>query len=574
MPRAAGKRGFWPRTVDLSADLRAGLTVALVSVAEGMAYALVAGVNPVFGLYAGSVTVIVGSLLSSSTLLMVTATNALALVTADRIGALGADVDPVAAMATLTLLVGVVMAVLGLLRLGSLVRFISAEVQAGLVAAVAVLIVLGQLDELVGYRTSGGGKVRQAVDTVIHPAAWNWPTVAVGFGCVAVLVVVKRTRLRSSADIAALILGTLAVAGLGLDSVATVADIADIPTGLASLPVPHLPDFSLVPALAVSAVAAAIVGLSEAATVGSAYPNPDGRRSEVSRDFLAQGVANIAGGLVRALPSGGSLSRTGVNQSAGARSRWSGVFAGVLLLVLVAVAGSLAELIPMATLAAILVVIGVETLVREVRRLVLARWVSRPHLVAAALTVVIGVVGELTTAILVGVGASLLLFTLSMADRLRIVAWVPAGPGVWREVMAPQRLEPGTVTVLALTGSAYFASTYSAAALLPDLTATPRAAVVLQLRGRRFYSLTGIDALNDLVTRIQAAGHVVLLADVEPSQRAALQRTHVIDRVGEGHLVWREDTIGAAATVAAARARAELASAAPADPPAGNDRGG
>ena len=127
------------------------VTVALVSVAEGMAYALVAGVDPVYGLYAGSVSVLVGSLLASSSLLVITATNALALVAADHIGALGDDVDPATALFTLTVLVGVVMAGLGPARLGSVVRFISAEVQAGLVAAVALLIVLGQYDELVGY---------------------------------------------------------------------------------------------------------------------------------------------------------------------------------------------------------------------------------------------------------------------------------------------------------------------------------------------------------------------------------------------------------------------------------------
>ena len=112
-------RGFWPRVADVPKDLGAGITVALVSIAEGMAYALVAGVDPIYGLGAGSVTVIVGSLLSSTTLLMVTATNALALVAADKIGALGPDVDPATAMFTLALLVGVVMMFLGLRKLGS-----------------------------------------------------------------------------------------------------------------------------------------------------------------------------------------------------------------------------------------------------------------------------------------------------------------------------------------------------------------------------------------------------------------------------------------------------------------------
>ena len=166
-----------PRRADLPRDLAAGFTVALVSVAEGMAYALVAGVDPVYGLYAGSVTVLVGSLFASSTLLVVTATNALALVTAEKIGVLGDGVDPAVAMFTLTLLVGMVMAALGLLRLGSLVRFISAEVQAGLVAAVAILIVLGQYDELVGYASkSSGGKVVKAADISAHVTSWHGVT--------------------------------------------------------------------------------------------------------------------------------------------------------------------------------------------------------------------------------------------------------------------------------------------------------------------------------------------------------------------------------------------------------------
>ena len=532
-------------------DLGAGLTVALVSVAEGMAYALVAGVDPIYGLYAGSVTVIVGSLLASSTLLMVTATNALALVAADKIGALGSGVDPATAMFTLTLLVGIVMAILGLLKLGSVVRFISAEIQAGLVAAVALLILLGQYKDLVGYTSKvDGGKVKKAADITWHITDWNWPTVAVGVGCIAILIVVKRTALRSYADIFALVLGTVAVSALHLRSVETVKSIASIPTGWSSVPTPHLPDFSLVPALIPAAVAAAIVGLSEAATVGAAYPNPDGHSSDVSRDFLAQGAANIVGGFFRTMVVGGSLSRTGVNESAGARSRWSGVFAGFLLLILVAVAGKLAELIPLTTLAAILIVIGFETLLKEVRHLIKARWVSKPHLFAAGITVLVGVFAELTAAIFTGVALSLLLFTLTMADRAKIVTWRKSGEDRWQEVAPPAALAAGSTTVLALTGSAYFASTYKASQATPDFKQVTGAAVILQMRGFEFYSLTGVDYLVDLVTELQKHGHLVVLSDVAPSQRHILERTGLLVGIGEGNVIWQKDVVGEAATEA------------------------
>ena len=550
----------WPRRADLPRDLAAAITVALVSVAEGMAYALVAGVDPVYGLYAGSVTVLVGSLMASSTLLVITATNALALVAADKIGALGGGVDPAVAMFTLTVLVGVVMAALGLLRLGSLVRFISAEVQAGLVAAVAILIVLGQYDELVGFASdSSGGKVVKAADISAHVTSWHVPTTAVGLGCVAALVLVKRTRWRAYADIVALVVGTLAVSGLGLRGVDTVGDVASIPTGLAAIPTPHLPDLSLVPELLPAAIAAAIVGLSEAATVGAAYPNPDGSRSDMSRDFLAQGLANIAGGFFRALPSGGSLSRTGVNVTSGARSRWAGVAAAVLLVVIVAVAGKVAELIPLTTLAAILMVIGVETLVREVRHLVKARWVSVAHLCAAVATVVVGIVAELTAAIFTGVALSLLLYMFTVADRARLTAWTRRPDETWEETDPPAELASAEVTVLAVSGSAYFASAYRADQAFPAHDRTAGAAVILQLRDRTFYSLTSLDWIAALIRSLHGHGNRVFLADIDPSQRTALSRSGLLALLGPDGVVWRDPVIGAAAAEASRRASAWLA---------------
>ncbi|MFV0533385.1 MAG: SulP family inorganic anion transporter [Cumulibacter sp.] len=547
--------GFLPRRRDIGHDLGAGLTVALVSVAEGMAYALVAGVDPIYGLYAGSVTVIVGSLLASTSLLLVTATNALALVTADKIGALGSD-DPATAMFTLTLLVGVVMTILGLLRLGSLIRFISREISAALVTAVALLIVLGQYKDLVGYTSDlDGNKVRKAIDITAHLPSWDWPTVAIGVGCIMLIVLTKMTMFRSYADIVALVVGTAVVAAFDLQGIETIGDIASIPTGLDAVPTPHMPDLSLVPTLIPAAIAAAIVGLSEAATVGSAYPNRDGTPSDASRDFIAQGAANLVGGFFRTMVVAGSLSRTGVNVSASARSRWAGVYAGILLVILIVLAGDIAELIPLCTLAAILIVIGAETMVREVRHLIRSRFVSWPHLIAGAITVLVGVLDEITTAVFTGVGLSLLLFTLTMGDRLKITAWEPISAGHWRETTPPARLEVGSTTVLALSGSAYFASVYRASHAFPKIGEQGGAAVILQVRGRRLYSLTGVDFLLDLVRDLRKSGNLVILADAEPSQRRTFERTGLLAEVGEEHVIWRESVIGAAATEACALAQ-------------------
>jgi SulP family sulfate permease len=127
----------------LGADLSSGLTVALVSIPEGMAYALVAGVNPNYGLYTGMLTTIVASLTASTSLVVVTLTNAMALVAGERLAGLGGDVDPNRALFTLTLLVGVIMFALGALKLGSVIRFVSREVMSGFIFSTALLIVVG-----------------------------------------------------------------------------------------------------------------------------------------------------------------------------------------------------------------------------------------------------------------------------------------------------------------------------------------------------------------------------------------------------------------------------------------------
>ena len=158
-------------------DLGSGLTVALVSIPEGMAYAMVAGVDPIYGLYTGMVTTIVAALTGSTSLMIVTLTNAMALVTADALAGLSSDADPIRAMFTLTFLVGAIMLLLGVLRLGSIIRFVSAEVMSGFVFATALLIVLGQYDELVGYvSTLEANKLVKAIDITLHFSEWDWPT--------------------------------------------------------------------------------------------------------------------------------------------------------------------------------------------------------------------------------------------------------------------------------------------------------------------------------------------------------------------------------------------------------------
>ncbi|MCC1494534.1 SulP family inorganic anion transporter [Cognatishimia sp. F0-27] len=509
--------GAKPGLKTLVPDLRAGFTVALVSIPEGMAYALVAGVNPVYGLYTGMVTTIVAAATGSTSRLIVTLTNALALVAGDTLADLSGDVDPITALFTLTFMVGVMMALLGALRLGSVIRFVSKEVMTGFIFVTALLIVLGQLRHLVGYSSElDSNRLVKAADILWHWPLWDWPTALAGMLSIAALLALKRSPARGFADFLVIVFAATLVWAVGLQSVEIAADIATVPSGASALPTPVLPDLTLIPLLLGGALAATVVGLSESSGVGAAYPNTNGTRTNMSRDFLGQGLGNIAGAFFQAMPAGGSLSRTGINASGGAQTRVAGIASGVMLALILVVAGSLANLIPLTGLAALLIVIGVEVMWKEGRALVRAWSVSRLSTAMAAVTVLVGLFVDLTAAIFAGVFLSLLLYAIKAAQEGRLVEIVRTPEGTWEETATIAPLKPGDVRVFELDGPLYFASVYDFDRLLPEPGTTQGATLILRVRDRSFESLTGLDWLEGYARAVKEARGQLVLTEVAP----------------------------------------------------------
>ena len=541
-------------------DAMAGLTVALVSIPEGMAYALVAGVNPVYGLYTGMVSTIVASLTVSTSLMVVTLTNALALVTADQLGALGSDVDPVRAMFTLTLLTGAIMFALGALRLGSVIRFVSKEVMSGFVFATALLIALGQYKDLVGYASHlDTNKLFKAIDITLHVQEWQWNTVIVGVGVIGLLLLLQRTRLKKWADILAIGAASAFVALAGWGMVEAVGDIAQVPHGLAALPKPVLPDFRAVPLLLSGAIAAAVVGLAESSGAGAAYPNRDGSRSNMSLDFSGQGLGNLVGAFFQAMPAGGSLSRTGIAAGSGGQTRWSGVFAGLLMATVLVLAGGLAGMIPMTSLAAMLIVIGVEVMIKEGRKLAEAWKISKLQTLAAIVTILVGVFSDLTEAIFAGVILSLLLFAFTKGGSFRVVQWVRTADGGWEEQPVPRELPSNQATVIALDGNVYFASVYSFDDLWPATDQTTNAVLILHLRDRTIYSLTGVEWSKRSARELQARGIRVMVSGVDQETMAIMERVGLVELLGRDSIFLSTSRLGESTASALAAAEAWIA---------------
>ncbi len=382
----------------------------------------------------------------------------------------------------------------------------------------------------------------KAIDITLNIAQWDLATASVGFGSIAVLVLLKRTSLKRFADVLIIVIGSVVVLLLSLETVEIVGDFAEIPR---AFPTPVLPDLTLLPVLAAGAVAAGIVGLAESSGVGSAYPNPSGKRSSMSRDFSGQGLGNLAGSFFQAMPAGGSLSRTGINVSGGASSRWAGVFAGGLMIVFVALFGPLAELIPMTVLAGLLLIIGFEVMRREWPGMVESWRISRLRSAAMIAVILVGIFDDLTVAIFAGVGLSLAIYVYEAATSAHSYELIHTKDEKLEERPIREKLGSNEVAIIQLRGNIYFASVYSFEEFLPDMSDTHNSVIIMRECDRDTVSLTAVDWLVDHAKRYRERGNRLMFSGLSDETVQLYRELGVVEEVGEDNFFIKKPQLGA-----------------------------
>ncbi len=541
-------------------DLVAGFVTGLFSIPEGMAYANIAGFNPVLGLYSGMLPTVVGAAFARTTLMATTLTSAIALSSQSVLQQAGLDPTNPRNIATLTLMVGLVMAIFGLLRLGSLMGFVSNAVMTGFTTGIALQIIVGVLGDATGYKPTGSNTLGKLLNWLVHVNQWEVATTGVAIVTIVVWAIAHRVRaLESLATLVALVVVSAGAALVGV-SVERVGDIASIPSGLPSI---ALPDVTVAPQLLVGAIAVSLVALAQAAGIAAAVPNPDGSRPEASGDFLAQGLANLAGGWFQALPVGGSLSRTGVATGAGARTRWAGIFAGLSLAILVILFGPLAELIPMAVIGGLILVIGGELLVGRAEDIHLVLRTAPAPAAAMIVTFLATTFLPLQQAILSGAGLSLILFCAAASRQGRLMALVPSDaqrPGHWRLAAVPDEAPSGAVTVLLYAGSGLFAEVARIDERWPRTTETHDAAIVLVIKTLPdIPSSTLLKALERRSATLRSHGVRLLIVGVDQETLAVFERSGLTERVGKENIIPATDEVFGDLEIAVAEANAWVA---------------
>lgn len=515
----------------LGKDVPAGLVLGVESVPDGLAGGLLAGVNPIYGLYGYMFGTLFGAVATSSAFMAVQATGAMAVVVSDVPQVHGDTPEANAALFTLSVLTGLVMLGLGLARMGWIVRWVPNAVLTGFINAVAVNIILGQLDYVTGYEAEGENRVARAVDTVLNVPGWQGAAVVVSAATIALILLLERTRLGALGLVVAVGLGS-ALGALELFPVLQLRDITEVPSGL---PAPTMPTLGMVGALLVPALSLAFVGLVQGAAISSSVPNPDGTYPDASGDFRGQGVANIGAGLLQGMPVGGSMSATSLVTNAGARSRVALFVAGLTMVLVVLAFSELVGYIAMPALAGLLVVVGFRTLKPEQVRMV---WrTGAIQATVMTLTFVLTLVIPLQYAVLVGIGMSLMLYVIRQSNRITIKAWTFTETGEVEEGDPPAEVGANEVLVLRPYGSLFFAATGALEEALPSVSEeSRRSVVILSLRGKEDLGSTFINLTTRYAKTLADHDCLLKVSGISDGVMSQLEVTGALAQLGADNI--------------------------------------
>lgn len=538
VPGLASLRGYGRE--DLRGDLSAGLTTAVMLVPQGMAYAMLAGLPPILGLYASLLPLVAYALLGTSRQLAVGPVAMVSLLVAAGVGALAppGTEEYVGLAVALSLLVAAIQLGMGAARLGFLVNFLSHPVISGFTSAAAVLIGLSQLQHLLGYPLPRTHLPHELLASALSDLSRvSAPTLAIGLGSVFVLLALARWAPRAPRALVVVVASTALVAALRLDRVG-VAIVGEVPAGLPPLGL-SWPGAAALVELVPVAVAIGLVGFLESIAVAKKYARDAGYEVDANRELVALGAANLAAALSSAAPVTGGLSRTAVNASAGARTGLAGlVTAGMVALTLLFFT-PLFHFLPRAVLAAIIVtaVLGLVD-VREVRQL----WrVSRVDLLMLAVTFLATLALGIEEGITVGVVASLAAVVMRTTRPHVAVLGRLSGSDVYRNVARhPDAITRPGVIALRLDAQVYFGNVSFLKETLVRLereAAAPTVAVVIDASGINHVDASGARAIEDLVDDYGARGVRLLLAGLKGPVRDVLHRAGLSPRLEEAPTV-------------------------------------
>nr|WP_320048654.1 sulfate permease [uncultured Desulfuromonas sp.] len=514
-------------------DLLSGMIVGIVALPLAIAFAIASGVKPEQGLYTAVIAGFLISLLSGSRVQIGGPTGAFIVVVFSIVQQYGYG-----GLAVATIMAGALLVVMGLCRLGGAIKFIPYPMTIGFTSGIALIIAITQVKDLLGLSLTRSAE--GIVDRIKLYAeginTLNIHAVIVAGLAMAILLLWPKVTKKFPGSIVALLVTTVLVQVLDWPVATIGSAFGDVPS---TLPMPQLPeiDLAMIPQLVSPALTIALLAAIESLLSAVVADGMTGRRHKSNMELVAQGVANIASPLFGGIPATGAIARTATNVKSGGTTPLSGMIHAVTLLLIMMLFGRWARLIPMATLAAILLIVAYH--MSEWRHFIKLFRSPRNDIVVMLTTFVLTVFVDLTVAIETGVVLSALLFMQRMANatEVRHISREINDEVYDEEDDRPicGRQIPTCVEVFEIHGPFFFGATNQFKDTLSIVKKTPQ---ILILRMRHIFTIdaTAIRVLEDVLEKTQRDGTQLMLSGVRPHLLKKLQKTHLYERIGEENI--------------------------------------
>ena len=536
VPAADSLRRY--RITDARSDILAGLTVSAVAVPQAMAYAMIIGVPPIYGLWTAIVMTAIGAIFDSSKQLINGPTNAISIAVLSAVAFIDTPEQRLSAVIMMAFMIGVIQLGITLFRLGDLTRYVSHSVIVGFTFGAGSILVVDQMKNLFGIPAVGGAHDHLLLRfwlTMTQGGGPHLATTLIGFGTMALVILLRGLKRRMNWPllpelfVVVCVMAAL-VAWLGLDQQG-VKVVGAIPAELPGFTRPHL-DLELMKELAGSATAIALLGLLEAISMAKSIAARTKQKLDMNQQCLSEALANIGGSFFQCIPGSGSLTRSAINRQAGGVSQWSGVISAVGVGVIMLVLATYARYLPRSALAGILLVVSYGMV--DWKALSYHWRATRFDAAIVFATAFCALVISVEFCVIVGVLMSFIL-TVPRAGMVLLSEFVVGSRGVLHERL-PQDRACEKILIFGLEGEMFFGALSALERHFEAIENRVTAAteiVILRLKRARNADAVAMTELEDFVLRLKARKVHVLMCGVSSDMHAVMKRVGLVDQLGE-----------------------------------------
>lgn len=524
-------------------DIVAALTVAVIVIPQSMAYAIIAGVNPVYGLYTAIVSTIIASAFGSSNHLIAGPTNAISLLIASSMrDFIGLD-NAYQILFLLTFLVGMLQILFGLFKLGKVINYVSHTVIIGFTAGAGVLIALGQLNQLLGISIKNSiqlSTIEKLLYVITHINETNTYALFLGLLTISIIIVCRKINKNLPGSLIGIIIPIFLILWFSLDKYG-VKLTGEIPAVLPSFKMITL-DIAIVKDIFSSSLAIAIVGLIEAISISKSIATSSKQKINANQEFIGQGMANLVSSFFQCFAGSGSFTRSAVNYYSGAITRLSGILSGVFVAISLIFLAPYAQFIPMPCLAGVILVVAYNMVnKKEFKRI---STINKSDGIVMWVTFIATVLmPDLERAIYIGIIISIVLYLKeSNQVPVKILVKSKQKDNCINEYDYDYIDEKVDILIIQLSGNLYFGSAYDLENKLGSLIDKAKV-IIIRMKNIERIDITCMDVLKTFMLSIKENNGNIILEGVTPGLMKSLINAQIDNIIGGENILLSEDEV-------------------------------